>query len=313
MYYWYVQNPGSSTWTLSKKTSSDQIYTRTFTSQGIYKVRLYVFDNDGEYSTSSETSLNTCTITVVDNNIYAPVVENRLSEVQSDNRVILNSQVVSTGNEAPFVKIYYGTQDGGTTAGNWASVWEPNPQTGQSGTFSSGLLEGFQSASTYYFRCYAWNSAGGDWDDNTNQQTRTYKFKTAPAQASSPIPENTQMVAIDLDPLEWTAGTGATVHKVYFGNTYNTVAQADELSAAYQGQVSTPAIPLPRPWKWEKPIFGASMKSCMMTSTETLFVSGKGKSGRLSLCLMKMKMECGTSGSSNMDSIHQTHRCGRRC
>lgn len=239
MYYWYVQNPGSSTWTLSKKTSSDQIYTRTFTSQGIYKVRLYVSDNDGEYSASSQTSLNTCTITVVDNNIYAPVVENRLPEVQSDNRVILNGQVVSTGNEAPFVKIYYGTQDGGTTAGNWASVWEPNPQTGQSGTFSSSLLDGFQSASTYYFRCYAWNSAGSDWDDNTNQQTRTFKFKTAPAPASSPAPGNTQMVTADLDTLQWTAGTGATVHRVYFGNTYTTVAEADELSAAYQGQVST--------------------------------------------------------------------------
>jgi len=237
-YRWHIWKHGNSFPSTPTYTTTSNLRSHTFSSSGTYYVRLRVFDNDGEYSTIDQNYHNQITV-IVANTVSAPVVENRLPEVLTDNTVILNGQVVNTGGDAPYVKIYYDTQDHGTTAGNWSHVWEPSPQMGRTGTFSSSVLGGFENAATYYFRCYAWNSAGSDWDDNTNQQTRTFKFMTAPGRASSPIPANGQAVDIALlnGNLEWTGGNGAVKHQVYFGYSFAEVNNATtSTTAIYKGQ-----------------------------------------------------------------------------
>ena len=76
-------------------------------------------------------------------------------------------QVTATGNDPPIIKVYYGTTDGGTTAGAWQSM-ALLPE--QSGSFAAAI-GGLAGSTTYYFRCFAQNSAGGAWASATSQFT----------------------------------------------------------------------------------------------------------------------------------------------
>ncbi|MDA7882312.1 lamin tail domain-containing protein, partial [Akkermansiaceae bacterium] len=71
----------------------------------------------------------------------------------------LNGEVTSSGGDVPEVTIYYGTIDGGSLAGNWQfSLSAGNP----SGAFSR-LVTNLAPTTTYFFRAYAQNLAGGTW------------------------------------------------------------------------------------------------------------------------------------------------------
>jgi len=80
------------------------------------------------------------------------------TEVQATTAA-LNGQVLDTGNDAPAVTLYYGTTDGGTSAGTWAQSISLGTQTG---TFAQAI-SGLSSNTTYFFTSQAVNTAGASW------------------------------------------------------------------------------------------------------------------------------------------------------
>ena len=76
----------------------------------------------------------------------------------------LNGEVTSTGGEDPTVHIYWGDNDGGMTTGNWDKV-EPLGTKGNETFYQE--ISNLSPNTTYYYRCYATNSAGSDWADSS--------------------------------------------------------------------------------------------------------------------------------------------------
>jgi hypothetical protein len=64
------------------------------------------------------------------------------------------------------VTIYWGTTDGGPSAGNWSHSITLSTQT--TGAFSSNIT-GLSPNTSYYYRCYAQNSSGSDWADSSSR------------------------------------------------------------------------------------------------------------------------------------------------
>jgi len=82
--------------------------------------------------------------------------------------------------------------------------------------FPDGLVPG----ESYYWRIDEINAEGTVYKGNV------WRFTVPPKTAYNPIPaEGTESVALDT-PLRWTAGYGAKLHTVYFGEDYETVANA---------------------------------------------------------------------------------------
>lgn len=72
--------------------------------------------------------------------------------------------LTSAGNASTTVYVYWGDNDGGTTAGNWDNSVNLGVQS--EGVITT-LLENLDQQTTYYYRCYASNSEGNDWADAT--------------------------------------------------------------------------------------------------------------------------------------------------
>ena len=92
-----------------------------------------------------------------------PVVVNSAASGIGASTATLAANVTSTGFQNPNVKIYYGTADGGTTPGNWASFVDIGAQGGAASAAVSGLTQN----TTYFFRAFAQNSGGTDWADSS--------------------------------------------------------------------------------------------------------------------------------------------------
>jgi len=74
----------------------------------------------------------------------------------------LNGEVASTGGDNPTVHIYWDTTDHGT------GVWPNDEDLGTMGTETFHTdISSLTHGTTYYYRCYATNSAGNDWADTT--------------------------------------------------------------------------------------------------------------------------------------------------
>ena len=71
----------------------------------------------------------------------------------------LNGQVLTTGNEWPTVRLYYGTTDGGSNPAAWANQVFIGVQSG----FFNGQIAGLTGNTTYYFTASVSNSAGVTW------------------------------------------------------------------------------------------------------------------------------------------------------
>ena len=77
----------------------------------------------------------------------------------------LNGEVTATGGESPTVHIYWGDNDGGTTPSSWDN--NINLGTRPESTFYFDIA-GLTPSNTYYYRCYATNSAGTTWASSTS-------------------------------------------------------------------------------------------------------------------------------------------------
>ena len=81
----------------------------------------------------------------------------------------LNGNVTVAGGDPPNVTLYYGDEDGGTTMAAWDVAI---PIGKQSGTFSHFVTQ-LVAETTYYFRVFAENMAGGVWSPATTSFTTT--------------------------------------------------------------------------------------------------------------------------------------------
>jgi galactan endo-1,6-beta-galactosidase len=91
--------------------------------------------------------------------VSLPVISNSAATGLQPNDATLNGQVLSSGNQVPFVTIYYGPADGGTNA----SAWAHSVALGlQNGVFSAPVLN-LNPNTGYYFTASASNQAGTVW------------------------------------------------------------------------------------------------------------------------------------------------------
>jgi hypothetical protein len=93
----------------------------------------------------------------------APSIANRPATNVASGSATLNGEVTDAGGEPPTVSIYWGESDGGTAAAGWDHVEDLGVR---SGLFAKGI-SGLSFETTYYFRAYAENSAGGSWAPST--------------------------------------------------------------------------------------------------------------------------------------------------
>lgn len=98
--------------------------------------------------------------------VSAPTVVNSAATDITSSSARLNGEVTSTGGENPTVHIYWGNEDGGTTAESWDN--DENLGTKGAETFYKDI-SGLSLSTTYYFRSYATNSGGNEWADSTAQ------------------------------------------------------------------------------------------------------------------------------------------------
>ncbi|MFC1844626.1 S8 family serine peptidase [Thermodesulfobacteriota bacterium] len=99
--------------------------------------------------------------------ITAPVVSNSSATNIIMDSATLNGVVTDDGGETPEVIIYWGDNDGSTISANWEYA---ESQGLVSGNFSMDVINLLEDT-TYYYRSYAFNSAGEDWANDTESFT----------------------------------------------------------------------------------------------------------------------------------------------
>jgi hypothetical protein len=92
---------------------------------------------------------------------------------------LLNGMVTSTGNDAPVVRLHWGTVDGGVAAAAWENVVDLGTQSGVFGHYLTSL----QPAARYFCRVSASNAGGVSW----SEATQTFESSRRPAVVISEV------------------------------------------------------------------------------------------------------------------------------
>jgi hypothetical protein len=109
--------------------------------------------------------------------------------------------------------------------------------------YPDGLIPG----TTYYWRIDEVNEA----DPNSPWKGKVWSFTVPLREAYDPVPDNgTKFLAIDAKTLSWTAGLGAKLHYVYFGDDYDTVANATGAAQQVFANYTTGPLELGKTYYW---------------------------------------------------------------
>jgi hypothetical protein len=130
---------------------------------------------------------------------------------------------------------------GDTYRGNYT---EPYYLVGFVGyAYPDGLVPG----TTYYWRIDEVNDA----DPNSPWKGDVWSFTVPPRKAYDPVPDDgTKYLAADAATLSWTAGFGARLHYVYFGDDYDTVANATGAAQQVAANFTTGPLELDKTYYW---------------------------------------------------------------
>ena len=136
------------------------------------------FDDAGDYTTITFTYTNTDLDgsrarfmgVILDGNstpTAPPAVVNLTATDLTPSSATLRGEVTNNGGSDPDVTIYWGDNNGGTNTGNWDQSIDLGTQ---GGVFSSNLSS-LTPGTTYFFRAFASNGAGGAWAATTTSFT----------------------------------------------------------------------------------------------------------------------------------------------
>lgn len=125
---------------------------------GLLPLTRYYFTSFAQNSAGSNWAGNILEFTTLDDP-NVPLVTNSAATVITATSATVGGTVTQAGINTPTVSLYYGTADGGTTAGNWQHAVNLGTQTGGFSTNLTGLVP----FTRYYFTCFAQNTAGGRW------------------------------------------------------------------------------------------------------------------------------------------------------
>ena len=95
--------------------------------------------------------------------LFLPAVTNLPATNFAPESATVGARVSTYSGLPPAVTIYYGLTDGGTTLANWSQ----SVSLGQVLASASGSLTNLQPSTTYRYRAYAANAAGGAWAPET--------------------------------------------------------------------------------------------------------------------------------------------------
>ena len=122
----------------------------------LYFYRAFASNGGGDAWAAASGSFTTVTVT-------APAVENDGADGITGTTATLRGEVTDTGFDPPSVTIYYGTSDGGTSAG----AWDGSVVLGVRGGNFSAFVNGLTPETPYFFRAAATNLQGTVWAPST--------------------------------------------------------------------------------------------------------------------------------------------------
>ncbi|MFZ2038492.1 MAG: LamG-like jellyroll fold domain-containing protein [Minisyncoccia bacterium] len=94
---------------------------------------------------------------------------------------VLNGNITDNGGSSTTVTVYWGTSDGGTTAGNWTNNSAPtSPSQPQDIAAFTKNLTSLNPNTLYYFRAAATNSSGTTWATSTLSFTTDVQYVSTP-------------------------------------------------------------------------------------------------------------------------------------
>jgi hypothetical protein len=164
----YIFDWGDGTTTTTNLVSSGTIATVSHSwSRGTWDVASFFVRTEAidSHGVTSEMWSNPLRVEITPSLIAPSITNSNGATLITANSARLNGEITDTGGEHPMVTIYWGRTDGGTSAGSWDYHLGLGPFGRQ--VFSADISS-LTPGTLYYYRCYAYNSAGSSWASKTS-------------------------------------------------------------------------------------------------------------------------------------------------